>query len=120
MSQTAHRSPDAGEKPALRYCKQCVLPNTRPNLAFDAAGVCQACRTHAQRPQVDWAARENDFRKLADGVKRRTGGYDCVVPVSGGKDSTWQILKCLEHGLKPLAVTWKTPARTAVGPAESR
>ena len=87
----------------------------RPNLAFDAAGVCQACRTHAQRPQVDWAARENDFRKLADGVKRRTGGYDCVVPVSGGKDSTWQILKCLEHGLKPLAVTWKTPARTAVG-----
>ncbi len=115
MRQTTHRASDSGEKPSLRYCKQCVLPNTRPNLAFDAAGVCQACRTHAQRPQVDWAARESDFRRLADGVKRRTGGYDCVVPVSGGKDSTWQVLKCLEHGLKPLAVTWKTPARTAVG-----
>jgi len=115
MRQTAHKASDAGEKPSLRYCKLCVLPNTRPNLAFDGAGVCQACRTHAQRPDVDWAAREQDFRKLADGVKRRTSGYDCVVPVSGGKDSTWQVLKCLEHGLRPLAVTWKTPARTAIG-----
>jgi hypothetical protein len=42
-------------------------------------------------------------------------GYDCVIPVSGGKDSTWQVVKCLEYGLNPLAVTWKTPARTEVG-----
>jgi N-acetyl sugar amidotransferase len=115
MGHTAQIAPDSRKTPALRYCKLCVLPNTRPNLAFDVSGVCQACRTHAQRPDVDWAAREKDFRALADGVKRRTSGYDCVVPVSGGKDSTWQILKCLEYGLRPLAVTWKTPARTAVG-----
>ena len=115
MSQMAHVAPEARETPALRYCKLCVLPNTRPNLEFDADGVCQACRTHAQKPYVDWTAREKDFRKLAKGVKRRTSGYDCVVPVSGGKDSTWQIVKCLEYGLRPLAVTWKTPARTAVG-----
>ena len=115
MVQTAHIAPDARETPALRYCKLCVLPNTRPNLEFDADGVCQACRTHAQRPDVDWSAREKDFRTLVESVKRRASGYDCVVPVSGGKDSTWQIVKCLEYGLRPLAVTWKTPARTAIG-----
>src|SRR5207253_10064873 len=50
-------------------------------------------------------------------AKRRSTGYDCVIPVSGGKDSTWQVVTCLEHGLKPLAVTWKTPARTDIGSA---
>jgi len=100
---------------ALRYCRLCVLPDSRPNLDFDTDGVCHACRTHAQRRQTDWAARERDFRALVENVKQRAAGYDCVVPVSGGKDSTWQILKCLEYGLRPLAVTWKTPARTAVG-----
>lgn len=92
-----------------------MLPNSRPNLGFDADEVCQACRTHAQRPSVDWTAREKDFRRLAEGVKTRGTGYDCVIPVSGGKDSTWQVVKCLEYGLRPLAVTWKTPARTAIG-----
>jgi N-acetyl sugar amidotransferase len=40
-----------------------------------------------------------------------------LIPVSGGKDSTWQVIKCLEYGLRPLAVTWKTPARTELGRA---
>lgn len=114
MGQTAPVT-EVRKAPALRYCRLCVLPDSRPNLDFDADGVCHACRTHAQRLRIDWAARERDFRALADGVKRRAGGYDCVVPVSGGKDSTWQVLKCLEHGLRPLAVTWKTPARTTIG-----
>ena len=60
-------------------------------------------------------ARGSDFRTLADGGNGAPRGYDCLMPVSGGKDSTWQIVKCLELGLKPLAVTWKTPARTAIG-----
>jgi N-acetyl sugar amidotransferase len=48
-------------------------------------------------------------------AKSRSTGYDCVIPVSGGKDSTWQVVTCLEHGLKPLAVTWRPPGRTAIG-----
>ena len=44
-----------------------------------------------------------------------SNGYDCLTPVSGGKDSTWQIVKCLKYGLNPLAVTWKTSVRTPVG-----
>jgi N-acetyl sugar amidotransferase len=45
----------------------------------------------------------------------KSSGYDCIIPVSGGKDSTWQVVKCLEYGLRPLAVTWKPPGRTALG-----
>lgn len=98
----------------MRYCRTCVLPDTRPNLSLDDEGVCNACRAHASKPSIDWAAREQMFRRLVAGV-RKESGYDCLIPVSGGKDSTWQTVKCLEYGLTPLAVTWKTPARTPIG-----
>jgi hypothetical protein len=95
----------------MRYCRTCVLPDTRPNLRVDEEGVCNACRAHASKPSIDWVAREQMFRSLVAGVRKQSG-YDCLIPVSGGKDSTWQTVKCLEYGLTPLAVTWKTPART--------
>jgi N-acetyl sugar amidotransferase len=101
----------------MRYCTSCVLPDTRPNLAFNERGVCQACNSHGRRGTVDWTRRGCEFGELAARVRQKSSGYDCVIPVSGGKDSTWQVIKCLEHGLKPLAVTWKTPARTSVGQA---
>jgi N-acetyl sugar amidotransferase len=101
----------------MKYCKRCILPDTRPNLRLDAEGVCNACRTHAARPQVDWASRGADFGRLVQNARRKSAGYDCVIPVSGGKDSTWQVVTCLEAGLKPLAVTWRTPGRTAIGQA---
>jgi N-acetyl sugar amidotransferase len=99
----------------MRYCRSCVLPDTRPNLVLDEAGVCNACRTHSARQDIDWKARERTFRGLVAQAVARSSGYDCLVPVSGGKDSTWQVVKCLEYGLRPLAVTWKTPARTGIG-----
>lgn len=99
----------------MRYCSACVLPDSRPNLELDSEGICSACRTHARKPAIDWGTRRGAFGQLVENVKAKARGYDCVIPVSGGKDSTWQVVKCLEYGLKPLAVTWKTPARTAVG-----
>jgi len=99
----------------MHYCRSCVLPDSRPNLRLDEEGICQACRTHANKIHIDWRERERVFRQLVANVKSRSGGYDCVIPVSGGKDSTWQVIKCLDYDLKPLAVTWKTPARTPVG-----
>lgn len=101
----------------MKYCVRCVLPDTRPNLALDAQGLCNACRSHQTRAAIDWAARERAFADVAALAKSKSRGYDCLIPVSGGKDSHWQVLKCLEHGLNPLAVTWKTPARTALGQA---
>lgn len=99
----------------MRYCTRCVIPETRPNIAFDAEGVCNACRQHEQRVEVDWDERARAWAQLVDGAKSASSGYDCLIPVSGGKDSTWQVLTCLEHGLNPLAVTWKTPGRTPLG-----
>jgi N-acetyl sugar amidotransferase len=103
------------EEAHMRYCRSCVLPDTRPNLVLNAEGICNACISHGTKLQIDWSTRERDFRKLVERVRGRASGYDCVIPVSGGKDSTWQVVKCLEWGLTPLAVTWKTPARTQVG-----
>ena len=99
----------------MRYCRLCLLPDTRPNLVLDAAGVCSACRSFATRPTVDWAARAAALREVFAHARAQSTGYDCLIPVSGGKDSTWQTVTCLEHGLKPLCVTWKTPARTPLG-----
>ena len=99
----------------MKYCRLCVLPDSRPNLVIETDGVCNACHAHQSRPAIDWIARERLFGEVAGSAKTRSHGYDCLIPVSGGKDSTWQVLKCLEHGLNPLAVTWKTPARTPIG-----
>ena len=101
----------------MRYCRRCILPDTRPNLVIGPDGVCNACSAHGSRAGIDWAHRERAFREVAANARSRSSRYDCIVPVSGGKDSTWQIVKCLEYGLTPLAVTWKTPARTALGQA---
>ena len=99
----------------MKYCRLCVLPDTRPNLALNADGVCNACESHGTKRHIDWPAREETFRHVVEHARARSSGYDCLIPVSGGKDSTWQVVKCLEHGLNPLTVTWKTPGRTAIG-----
>lgn len=99
----------------MRYCKSCILPDTRPNLTIGPDGVCNACASHATKRAIDWNARADAFKAVVANAKSRSRGYDCIIPVSGGKDSTWQAVKCLEAGLKPLAVTWRPPGRTAIG-----
>lgn len=99
----------------MRYCSRCVLPDTRPHLEFDIEGICVACRRHENRGEINWVQRADSFAALVASVQGLGRDYDCVVPVSGGKDSTWQTSVCLEYGLKPLAVTWRSPGRTLVG-----
>jgi N-acetyl sugar amidotransferase len=99
----------------MKYCSICVTPDSRPNIVLDAQGRCNACVAHLTKSEIDWKYRERLFRDVIHYAKSRSRGYDCLIPVSGGKDSTWQVIKCLEYGLNPLAVTWKTPARTPVG-----
>ncbi|RJQ83006.1 MAG: N-acetyl sugar amidotransferase [Desulfobacteraceae bacterium] len=99
----------------MNYCIRCITPDTRPNIRLDREGVCNACRTHESRAKIDWCRREQEFRDVAKHARQRSTGYDCIIPVSGGKDSTWQVLTCLEYGLKPLCVTWRTPGRTELG-----
>ena len=99
----------------LRYCIRCLYPSTKPRLTFDETGLCSACQAYDRRPQIDWKARETEFRMLAELAKAERKPYDCVVPVSGGKDSHYQVLKALEYGLRPLAVTAMTDHLTAIG-----
>ena len=99
----------------MRYCQRCITPDTRPNVILDEEMICSACRNFSTKPSIDWSARERDFASLAESVKSQSRGYDCIIPVSGGKDSTWQIVKCLEYGLRILAYTWRPPGRTSIG-----
>lgn len=101
----------------MRYCTVCILPETRPGLTFNQDGVCSACQGHRDKEtKIDWAGRQKAFEELVAETKAKAqSGYECIVPVSGGKDSWYQIIKAQEYGLNVLGVTWRTPARTEIG-----
>ena len=100
----------------MKYCSNCVLPDSRPNLVINADGVCNACKNAlVKKADIDWPQREKAFRSLIENVKVRGAEYDCLIPVSGGKDSTWQVVTCLKYGLKPLAVTIRVLGRNDIG-----
>lgn len=100
----------------VTYCTRCVMPDTKPDLHLDAAGVCNACRSYEQRTEVDWEARHQELLTLLEKYRRRDGSnWDCIVPVSGGKDSTYQVVRMLQLGLNPLCVTSTTCDLSALG-----
>ena len=100
----------------MRYCRSCIIPDTRPHIQLNAEGECNACRfSKIKAHRIDWHQREKEFSTIVNNAKKKSQGYDCVIPVSGGKDSTWQVIQCLKYKLTPLAVTWKTPVRTDIG-----
>ena len=99
----------------MKWCSNCVLPDTRPNLVIEANGFCNACNSHGEKSFIDWDKRSADLTDLVAYARKNNHKYDCVIPVSGGKDSTWQVLKVLELGLKPLCVPWRPPGRTRIG-----
>jgi N-acetyl sugar amidotransferase len=93
----------------IQYCTHCVMPSTKPDLKMDAQGVCNACRNYENRKEVDWAARRRELEKIFHRYRSKDGSHwDCIVPVSGGKDSTYQVIKALEFGMTPLCVTATT------------
>lgn len=115
----------------VKFCQRCVMSNQRPasavefkhtlnskktTLAIDSEGVCDACRTAETKDSIDWHAREEALLALLDKYRRKDGGYDCLVPGSGGKDSAFQahILK-YKYGMNPLTVTWPPILYTEYG-----
>jgi len=90
----------------MRYCKRCVMPDTKPGVVLDSEGVCQACRAYERRKTIDWKARWKELEKLCDKYRRKDGYYDCIIAVSGGKDSHYQVYVMKElMGMNPLLVT---------------
>ena len=100
----------------IKYCTNCLLPSTKPDLSFDAKGVCSACNAFLNRVSVDWNARENEFNIIVSKLRSKVNSkWDCIIPVSGGKDSTAQVLKVLQVGLNPLCVTATTCDLSEIG-----
>lgn len=102
----------------VNYCQNCVYPSSSAvALAFDDKGFCSGCRTSSQTLKIDWKDRAKKFEKLISEYKNKDGaGYDCIIPVSGGKDSYFQthIIKTI-FGLNPLLVTYHGNNYTPTG-----
>ncbi len=93
----------------LTYCKRCVMPDTKPDLHLDDEGICNACRSYEERKKINWDARNLELLQILEKYRRKGGSnWDCIVPVSGGKDSTYQVVRVLQLGLNPLCVTSTT------------
>lgn len=102
----------------MRRCKLCLYPDTKPDLHFDAEGVCSACRNYQQRPEIDWAQRKTELCRILDSRPDwAASAYDCVVASSGGKDSTYITRTLIELGARPLVVTASTCYLTGAGRA---
>ena len=95
----------------IKYCKNCLQLNTRPGIKFDHKGICAPCNYYKTLKKVDWKERQ---RKLNDHVawckqRKSSYGYDCIISVSGGKDSTRQAMIAKDLGLNPLLVSTVSP-----------
>lgn len=98
------------KKFGIRYCRACLDPDTRPGQVFNADGLCMPCSLELTRETVDWDAREQELREHVLWAKARARhGYDCVIGVSGGKDSTRLALFARDIGLRPLLVSCTYP-----------
>ena len=95
----------------INFCKECIMPNTRPRIEFSENGVCNACMHSKKKEKINWKERENEFLNLVGNIKnyskKNKNLYDCIVPWSGGKDSTSIALKLkFNFDLNPLLVTF--------------
>lgn len=100
----------------IKYCKKCLLPETKPHLYIDEEGICDACRNYEDRKEVDWEERKKELIEILNRYKSKDGSnWDCIIPVSGGKDSTYQVIKMLQFGMNPLCVTATTCHLTEIG-----
>ncbi len=103
----------------ISFCKKCIMPSSRPRIVFDQNGVCNACLNGVEKKKIDWSKRKIEFLNLINKIKsskNRNSMYDCVVPWSGGKDSSSIALKLkFEYGLNPLLVTFSPLIKNEIG-----
>ncbi len=99
----------------IHYCRRCVMPDTKPDLRMDDQQICNACRSYEQRQSIDWNAREKELLSVLDPYRSHGQTWDCIIPVSGGKDSTYQVIRMLQYGMKPLCVTSTTCNLSEIG-----
>jgi N-acetyl sugar amidotransferase len=104
--------------PKMRGCKKCVYPaSSAVPLAFDEHGICSGCRTAGEKGRIDWDKRRRIFERIVDEHRAKAPGrYDCLIPVSGGKDSYYQIhLMKTVYKMNPLLVTYNANNYLSIG-----
>lgn len=115
----SHHSDDWGQPPFknIRYCVRCCIPETSEGTVFDDMGICRACRSSEQKMHIDWEVREKELRKILEHYKAQAGdNYDCIIPISGGKDSLFQLHVLVKvYNMRPLAVTFSHNWYSEVG-----
>jgi N-acetyl sugar amidotransferase len=100
------------------YCKRCLYPANHPlGIVFDVEGICSGCRVHEEKDELDWLARGQQLKKIFAGYRGRAGHrFDCIVPISGARDS-WFIVDLVKrvHGMNPLVVSYNRHYNTERG-----
>ncbi len=100
----------------VRYCIQCLTPNTRPRVILDEKGVCNACKNSEAKKSIDWKSRRDEFENFIEPYRSKSGEWDCVVPWSGGKDSSAIAYRMkFEFGMNPLLTTFSPMIPNDVG-----
>jgi len=98
------------------WCKNCLNMSTRPRITFDSRGWCNACQWMEEKKTLDWSKREKELEDLLNKHRSKDGGFDCIVPVSGGKDGSY-VAHTLRHKYKmnPLTITSRPPIELELG-----
>ena len=98
------------------WCSNCLNMSTRPRITFDDRGWCNACQWMEEKKSLDWKPREEELLKLLDENRSTSGSFDCVVPVSGGKDGSYVAHMLKEkYNMNPLCVTVRPALETDIG-----
>ena len=99
------------------FCKNCVVSNQRPRTELNADGICSACQWAYEKDHtVNWDTREAELADLCDQFRSTDGGYDVIVPGSGGKDSAFVAHQLKQRfGMHPLSCTWAPFDWTDIG-----
>ena len=100
----------------MKVCSKCIQPDTRPDIYFNEDGICGACLWEDEKTHIDWNVREKELFDIANWAKAKNSDYDCVIGVSGGKDSTTQAIVAKEKlGLRCLLVNGEPDNATEIG-----
>ena len=101
----------------MKICKKCIQPDSRPQIYFNEEGICGACLWQEEKKKIDWNSRRTELQEIADWAKNNTkSSYDCVIGVSGGKDSMFQALTARDElGLRCLLVNGEPEGITDIG-----
>ena len=98
------------------YCKKCLVSSARPRISFDDKGICNGCNYLDKRKEDDYKKKGEELKSICDSYRSKNGYYDCIVPWSGGKDSSSIAYKLkFEFKMNPLLVTFAPLIPSEVG-----